>query len=67
MTLFSMARPLAFKVPRAQALPTRFRPNCCNRVISHEREWLVGILSCYGQPFPNPVMEVLPTIRPESV
>jgi hypothetical protein len=40
MTLFSMARPVAFKVPRAQALPTPFRPNCCNRVITHEREWL---------------------------
>jgi hypothetical protein len=42
MTLFSMARPVAFKVPRAQALPTPFRPNCCNRVITHEREWLLS-------------------------
>jgi hypothetical protein len=48
MTLFSMARPVAFKVPRAQALPTPFRPNCCDRVITHERDWLVGMLSCRG-------------------
>jgi hypothetical protein len=48
MTLFSVVRPVAFKVPWARALPTPFRPNCCNCVITHERDWVVGMLSCHG-------------------
>jgi hypothetical protein len=39
MTLFSVARPVAFRVPRAPALPPPFRPSCCNRIITHERDW----------------------------
>jgi hypothetical protein len=39
VTLFSVARPVALKVPQARALPILFRPNCCNRVITHERDW----------------------------
>jgi hypothetical protein len=61
-----MARPVAFKVPRARALPTPFRPYCCNRVITHERDWLVGMLSCYGLLLPNPIKdEQLPTELPQ--
>ena len=36
MTLFLVARPVALKVLRAWAPPTPFRPNWCNRVITHE-------------------------------
>ena len=39
MTLFSVARPAAFKVPRVRALPILFALTVVNRVVTHEREW----------------------------
>ena len=50
MTLFSVARPVAFKVPGARALPTPFRPSYCNRVITHKRDWWSACCRVTGKP-----------------
>jgi len=42
MTLFSVARPATFKVPRAQALPILFRPNCCKSCCHSRARVVVG-------------------------
>jgi len=41
------------KVPRVRALPTPFRPNCRNRVVTHERDGSSACCRVTGQPEAN--------------